>query len=86
MHLEAFEPYAQLTLLENVEKPIKVPLEEALKFACNATVLDRDVVVPKGCPQTVKALTQNGFQVHELDFSEFIKAGGAAKCLVLKLK
>jgi len=32
------------------------------------------------------ALERRGFQAHEFDMSEFIKAGGAAKCLVLKLE
>lgn len=31
------------------------------------------------------ALERRGFQAHKFDMSEFIKAGGAAKCLVLKL-
>jgi len=85
IHLPAFEPYAQMVLLENVEDPIKVPEEEALHFACNVVVLDRNVVIPVGCPKTVQALKDREYHVYELDFSEFIKAGGAAKCLVLRI-
>ena len=85
MYLPAFETYAQLVLLENVADPIKVPEKEALNFACNAAVFGQEVVLPAGCPQTVKELQKRKFRVHELDFSEFLKAGGAAKCLILKL-
>lgn len=83
--LPAFETYAQLVLLENIEDPIRVPEKEALRFACNVTVIGKNVVMPSGCPETAKELEKRGFEVHALDFSEFIKAGGAAKCLVLKL-
>lgn len=85
MHLPAFETYAQLVLLESIEDPIRVPEEEALKFACNAAVIGHHVVMPEGCAKTRRELEQRGFQVYGLDFSEFIKAGGAAKCLVLRL-
>lgn len=85
MFLPAFEPYAQLVLLENVPDPIRVPEKEALRFACNAVVLDKDVILPEGCPETSRELEKRGFRVSALDFSEFMKAGGAAKCLVLRL-
>ena len=85
IYLPAFETYAQLVLLENVEDPIRVSEEEALRFACNAVVCGKDVVIPSGCPKAVKELEKRGFRVYSLDFSEFLKAGGAAKCLVLRL-
>lgn len=85
VYLPAFEPYAQMIILENVPDPVKVPKAEALRFACNVFVNGRDVVMPAGCPRTAAALKKRGFRVHALEFSEFIKAGGAAACLVLKL-
>lgn len=83
--LPAFETYAQLVMLENIPDLIRVPEKEALRFACNAVVIDKHVVIPLECPQTTRELEMRGFEVHALDFNEFIKAGGAAKCLVLKL-
>lgn len=83
--MEAFEPYAQLVLLENIQDVIQVSKEEALKFACNLVVVEKDVVLPLGCPKAKAELEERGFKVHELDFSEFLKSGGAAKCLVLNL-
>lgn len=85
VYLPAFEPYAQMVLLESVPDPIEVPQSEAVRFACNAFVVGKDVVLPEGCTETARELARRGFSVHELDFSEFMKAGGAAKCLVLNL-
>lgn len=84
--LPAFEPYARQVLSESVPDLIRVPEEEALSFACNAIVSGEDVVMPLGCPKTSRVLKDRGFRVHDLDFSEFIKAGGAAKCLVLRIE
>lgn len=60
-----------------------VPEEDAHKFACNAVVVGDNVIIPKGCNETKDILTQNYYIVHELDMSEFIKAGGACKCLTM---
>lgn len=85
VYLPAFEVYSRKILKEVVSDLIEVPEEEALQFACNAVVVGRDVILNTGCPETMKVLESRGFQPHPLDFSEFIKAGGAAKCLVLRL-
>ncbi len=84
-YLPAFEPYSQQILRETVPDLIEVPEKEALRFACNAVVIGKDVILNRGCDETMKALRQRSFTPHALDFSEFIKAGGAAKCLVLKV-
>lgn len=83
--LPAFEPYARLTLLEMLPDPVFVSEEEAVRFACNAVIAGRKVALPQGCPGVKAALEKKGFEVWELDFSEFMKSGGAGKCLVLKL-
>jgi N-dimethylarginine dimethylaminohydrolase len=85
VYLPAFETYSRTLLRETVEELIEVPEAEALRFACNAVVVGKDVVLNEGCPATEAELRSRGFRPHPLDFSEFIKAGGAAKCLVLQL-
>ncbi len=85
VYLPAFEPYSQQVLKETVPDLIEVPEKEALQFACNAAVIGKEVVLNGGCPETEKALRLRGFNPYPLDFSEFIKAGGAAKCLVLSV-
>ncbi len=81
----AFEAYAYLTLLEMVQDPIQVSEEEALRFACNAVCVEKKILFPAGCPAAMAAVRARGFEPYELDFSEFLKSGGAAKCLVLGL-
>lgn len=76
----AFEDVSDIKL-----KLLPVPEEEAKKFACNAVCIDNNVVIPSGCPETRKLLEENGFKVYDTDMSEFIKAGGACKCLTLRL-
>ena len=65
-----------------------VPIEDtdALSFGANGVVVGRKVILPFisfGLQETIKDL---GYQPVLLDFSEFMKAGGAAKCLVLQLE
>ena len=64
---------------------ISVPDEEAMKFACNAVVVGKHVIMPSGCEWTERQLKERGYTPHPLDMSEFIKAGGACKCLTLSI-
>lgn len=80
----AFDAYA-CVVIENNYSTIKVNTEEALRFACNAVVLGTHVVLPSGCPELTRQLEERGYAVHAVDLSEFLKAGGAAKCLTLLL-
>lgn len=65
---------------------LKVPEEDARKFACNAISVGNQVVIPSGCEATKSLLVNAGFEVFDTDMSEFIKAGGACKCLTLRIK
>ncbi|MFA6037034.1 MAG: arginine deiminase-related protein [Legionellales bacterium] len=80
----AFSPESQKAITAKIEL-FAVPENEAKHFACNAVVLGKHVIIPADCPVTKKHLTDKGFTVHECDVSEFIKAGGACKCLTLLL-
>lgn len=64
---------------------IHVPEKEAKKFACNAICVGNHVIIPSGCPITVSLLQRAGYVVYQTDMSEFIKAGGACRCLTLRL-
>jgi N-dimethylarginine dimethylaminohydrolase len=81
----AFDQYGQKVIEENVSDPIPVPEKEANRFVCNAVVMGKDVIINHQCPETGSLLTERGFRVHETDLSEFIKAGGSAKCLTLQI-
>jgi N-dimethylarginine dimethylaminohydrolase len=66
-------------------KRIAIGEEDALAFACNAVNIDSTVVVNRATPAFVKTLAQKGFEVIQTPLSEFMKAGGSAKCLTLRL-
>lgn len=64
---------------------IVVSEADALRFACNAINIDRAVILNKASEALRDQLEARGFRVVEVELSEFLKAGGAAKCLVMKL-
>lgn len=74
-----------LELLRERFSCIEVTEEEAARFACNAVVLGRDVILAAGCPVLTAELERRGYAVHGLEFSEFLKSGGSAKCLTLRI-
>lgn len=74
-----------LARLESAIELIRVPPQDAAHFVCNAVVLGTNVVLPAGCSQTYTLLEQRGFSAYPVELGEFIKAGGAAKCLSLKI-
>jgi N-dimethylarginine dimethylaminohydrolase len=79
----AFDSPSRSRIRARVARSIEAPAGDAMRFACNAVVSGKDVVVNSGCTATRRALEGAGFRVWETEMSEFIKAGGAAKCLVL---
>ncbi|MBI5420415.1 MAG: amidinotransferase [Deltaproteobacteria bacterium] len=81
----AFDPYARRVIEAHVPRRVEVSPEEAMRFACNAVVAERKAVINTGCENLKTTLRGMGYEVWETDLSEFIKAGGAAKCLVLFL-
>jgi N-dimethylarginine dimethylaminohydrolase len=84
----AFDPYGQATIGDHVgaSRRIAVVEEEALRFACNAVSIGKHVVLPEGCPRTMALLQEHGYRPQALNLSEFLKAGGSAKCLTLQLE
>lgn len=58
---------------------------DAKNFACNAVAIDQTIIMHKASAELKAALTQCGFEVIETDVSEFIKAGGACKCMTLEI-
>ncbi len=81
----AFDDYGRSVLKDRVGSLIEVRAEEAVSFSCNAVVVGRTVVLNDGAPLLAKALEGSGYAVRPLRLTEFIKAGGSAKCLTLRL-
>jgi N-dimethylarginine dimethylaminohydrolase len=66
-------------------KRIPVSEADALRFACNAVNVGRTILLNKISPELNAELRLRGYHVIEVELTEFLKAGGAAKCLVLRL-
>jgi len=81
----AFDEYGRQALAQVVPQLIEVAAEEARSFACNAVVVGKHVVTNTGCPRLHADLRQRGYEPIETPLSEFVKAGGSAKCLTLRL-
>lgn len=58
---------------------------DAALFACNAVHIGKRVFLNRAGPEVAGALGAAGFEVVETPLGEFMKAGGAAKCLALGL-
>lgn len=81
----AFDRYGLQALEDAIDELIPVEEEEAARFACNAVVVGKDVVLNTGCPRLEATLRERGYTPHPTDLSEYIKSGGSAKCLTLRL-
>jgi lysine-ketoglutarate reductase/saccharopine dehydrogenase-like protein (TIGR00300 family) len=83
----AFDTYSNHLIERRVpaEKRIVIDEVDAINFACNTVNVDRVVVMNQASPALQKALHDRQFTVVETPLTEFLKAGGAAKCLTLKV-
>ena len=66
-------------------KRIAVDEADALRFACNAVNVGRTILLNEISKRLCAELQVRGFSVVQVKLREFLKAGGAAKCLVLRL-
>lgn len=81
----AFDP-SDLNKIRNTGNiEIAVSKEEAQQFACNAVVIENKVILPSDCEEAESQLQSIGFDTYSLRMTEYIKAGGACKCLTLRL-
>jgi N-dimethylarginine dimethylaminohydrolase len=84
-HPQAFDSYGQKVLQAHIPKLIAVEEGEAQRFACNAVLVGRTVITNSGCDQLARDLRGHGYTPVAVELDEFLKAGGSAKCLTLRL-
>jgi N-dimethylarginine dimethylaminohydrolase len=86
-YLAAFDAASQqrIAALVPAELRIAVGDEDARDFACNAVNIGSHIILNRASDTLVQALAAHGYLVHQTPLSEFMKAGGSAKCLTLKL-
>jgi N-dimethylarginine dimethylaminohydrolase len=82
---DAFDDYGRRVLEAHVPKLLPVVEEEAFRFGCNAVVVGKTVVHNSRCPRLADDLTRWGYRPIEVELDEFLKAGGSAKCLTLRI-
>jgi lysine-ketoglutarate reductase/saccharopine dehydrogenase-like protein (TIGR00300 family) len=83
----AFDTYSNrlIELRVPAEKRIAITEADAVNFACNTVNIDRVVVMNKASDKLQQMLSERGFTIVETPLTEFLKAGGAAKCLTLRM-
>jgi N-dimethylarginine dimethylaminohydrolase len=67
------------------ENRIIVAEEDALHFACNTVLVGRTLFLNHAGPDLIQLLEEKGYTTVIQPVSEFLKAGGANKCLTLPL-
>jgi N-dimethylarginine dimethylaminohydrolase len=82
---DAFDRYGRRVLDERIPRLIPVMEADAKRFGCNAVVVGKTVVINAGCEQLANDLHAAGFAAVAVELGEFLKAGGSAKCLTLRL-
>jgi ornithine--oxo-acid transaminase len=83
----AFDRESQLKIESRYSNKHRICVSEpdALQFACNAVNIGRNILLNHISDELCADLESRGFQIVQVDLTEFLKAGGAAKCLVLRL-
>lgn len=84
---EAFTPEGNACIEARVtaDKRLAVPEEDAARFTCNAVNIGRKVILNDASEGTLAWLAARGFEVLKTPLTEFMRSGGAAKCLSLRL-
>ncbi|MGB3204020.1 MAG: TIGR00300 family protein [Crinalium sp.] len=83
----AFDSFSNRLIEMRVPEAKRIAIDEAdaVNFACNTVNVDHIVVMNKASDSLKQRLNDAGFQVIETPLTEFLKAGGAAKCLTLRV-
>ncbi len=83
----AFDAYSNRLIEMRVptERRITIDETDAVNFACNAVNIEEIVILNKASDRLKSQLTNAGFRVVETPLTEFLKAGGASKCLTLRV-
>ncbi|MGB5635036.1 MAG: TIGR00300 family protein, partial [Waterburya sp.] len=83
----AFDSYSNHIIEKRVPESKRIAIAEpdAINFACNTVNVEQTVVMNKASDSLKRSLSDAGFEVIETPLTEFLKAGGAAKCLTLRI-
>ena len=68
-----------------IHEPLVLELDEALTFCANSVVVGKTIIMPYCPPRVERILHKWGYEVCVSPVTEFVKAGGAVRCLTLAL-
>jgi N-dimethylarginine dimethylaminohydrolase len=87
VHFDAFSPHAQQLLRRAIDPGyiIEVGLDDALALACNAVEVGDALVMHSASRALRERLQFAGYRVFTTELDEFIRAGGSARGLTLRL-
>ncbi len=81
----AWDRYGQKVVAAVVPEPLVLEPDETAAFCANSVVVGTTVVMPACPPRIGRQLEAWGFDVAVAPVDEFLKAGGACRCLTLAL-
>ena len=79
----AFTPSALKKIRQHIPDLIPLDVTDATMFACNSVVYGYKVLMPSGPQKIVHELDIRGYEVTQLNTSEFLKSGGSLQCMTL---
>ena len=82
---DAWDSYGRRVVEATIPEPLVLEREEVLAFCANSVVVGTTVVMPSCPPRLGRQLEAWGFDVVVAPVDEFLKAGGACRCLTLPL-
>jgi N-dimethylarginine dimethylaminohydrolase len=81
----AFDAYGRRVIETHIPNLVAATDHDAKRFGCNAVVVGESVVLNTGCERLAADLQARGYQTIAVELDEFLKSGGSAKCLTLRL-
>lgn len=82
---DAFDSYGRKVLETHIPQLLAVHEADAQRFGCNAVVVGKTVITNSRCDRLAADLQSWGYTPVAVELDEFLKAGGSAKCLTLRL-
>jgi N-dimethylarginine dimethylaminohydrolase len=79
----AFTPSAIKKLKTHIPDLIPIDVTDATQFACNSVVYENTLIMPAGAQKIIRELEMRGYEVIEVNTSEFLKSGGSVQCMTL---
>lgn len=81
---DAFSQNSQYMIRSIYPNSIRVEENDAIKFACNAVSIGKTIVMPEISMKLFDQLSSLGYKVEQVNMSQYMRSGGACKCLTIE--